>query len=167
MQITLKYAGRCTQCGENIPSGVQAEWERGVGVRHNFNCSTSSSLTYRLRHDAQHQRDEEKKVRVTMGVFRKNGKIFVVKPNRERTFLYAKEVVPSPPRMTEAGEVVDFTTVYRAGAIFDLTESDRWPLKEAREFLTKFARCIVCGRHLGRAESVARSIGPICAGYFA
>jgi hypothetical protein len=102
-----------------------------------------------------------------MGVFRKaDGRIFVVKPNREKTKLYAKEIIESAPRMTEAGEVVDFETVYRPGAIYDLNESERWDLAEAQNFLTRYARCIVCGAHLKAAKSVAGAIGPVCAKYF-
>jgi hypothetical protein len=102
-----------------------------------------------------------------MGVFRKDGKVYVVKPNKEKSRVYAKEIVESPARMTEAGEVVEFEAVYRPGAIYTLTEADRMELADAHEFLTKYARCIVCHRHLKAATSVANSIGPVCAKYFA
>jgi hypothetical protein len=69
--------------------------------------------------------------------------------------------------MTENGLVADFTAVYCPGIVFKLTEADRWALADAKDFLTKFAKCIVCGRHLKAAKSVAGSIGPVCAKYFA
>jgi hypothetical protein len=102
-----------------------------------------------------------------MGVFKKDGRIYVVKPNREKTRVYAKEIVESPARMTENGSVVDFEAIYRPGVVFNLTESDRWDLADAKDFLTKFSKCIVCGRSLKAAKSVASAIGPICAKYFA
>jgi hypothetical protein len=102
-----------------------------------------------------------------MGVFKKDGRIYVVKPNRDKTRVYAKEIVESPARMTENGEVVDFEAVYAPGVVFKLTEADRLNLEDAKDWLTKFARCIVCGRNLKAAKSVAAAIGPVCAKYFA
>jgi hypothetical protein len=91
----------------------------------------------------------------------------VVKPNREKTRFYAKEIIESPQRVNEMDEHVDFESIYRPGVVFDLKESDRWPLQDARHFLTKYARCIVCGAHLKAAKSVEGAIGPVCAKYFA
>lgn len=152
MAITAKFSGRCTKCSGFIGKGETCEWERGVGVSHT-ECPPPET-------------NGNGQVTVTMGVFRKANRIFVVKPNKEKTRVYAKEIIESPARMTEAGAVVDFETVYRPGAIYNLTEADRWPLAEAAEFLTQYARCIVCGRHLKAANSVAKSIGPICSKYF-
>ena len=153
MTIESKYNGKCTKCGGIIPTGTRCEWERGAGVRH-VNCP-------------EVQQAAAPAVSVEMGVFKKDGRIYVVKPNKAKTRVYAKEIVESPARMTEAGEVVDFEAVYRPGAIYRLTEADRWDLADAKDFLTKFARCIVCGRHLKAAKSVAGAIGPVCAKYFA
>jgi hypothetical protein len=104
---------------------------------------------------------------VSIGVFKKDGAIYVVKPNKQKTRVYAKEIVAGPPRMTENGEVVDFEARYAPGVVYKLTEGDRWDMADARDFLTKFSRCIVCNRHLKAAESVANDIGPVCAKYFA
>ena len=93
--------------------------------------------------------------------------LFALSKRREHTRVYAKEIVESPPRMTENGEVVDFETHYAPGIVFKLTENDRWQFADAKDFLTKFSRCIVCGRHLKAAASVAAAIGPVCAKYFA
>jgi hypothetical protein len=155
MTLTAKFSGKCTKCGGVIPAGMKCEWERGAGVRHVGECPKAA------------QAAAAPAATVQMGVFRKDGKIYVVKPNREKTRFYAKEIVESPARMTEAGAVVDFEAVYRPGVIYKLTETDRWDLADAHDFLTKFARCIVCGRHLKAAKSVAGAIGPVCAKYFA
>jgi hypothetical protein len=152
-EITSKYSGRCTTCGGTIGVGDRCLWQRGAGIRHTVCPEPGQPLV-------------SQRVTVGCGVFRKGGKIYVVKPNKDKTRFYAKEIVESPPRMTEAGEVVDFETVYRPGVVFGLTEADRWPLKEAQQFLTRYARCIVCGAHLKAAKSVAGAIGPVCAKYF-
>jgi NADH pyrophosphatase NudC (nudix superfamily) len=150
-RIIAKFNGQCRSCNGWIKAGDQCHWSRSTGATH-IACP---------------EQNEQKSVTVQMGVFRKNGRIYVVKPNKEKTRVYAKEIIESPPRITEAGAVVDFESVYRAGAVYDLSESDRWQLADAREFLTKYARCIVCGAHLKSAKSVAGAIGPVCARYFA
>jgi Family of unknown function (DUF6011) len=164
-QITAKFTGKCERCGGIIPSGTTCTWAQGEGVRH-INCPEATlDDAIRITLEAARKADE-KSVSVTMGVFKKDGRVYVVKPNKEKTRVYAKEIVESPARMTESGLKVDFETRYAPGIVFKLTEADRWDLADAKDFLTKFARCIVCGRHLKAAKSVERSIGPVCAGYF-
>lgn len=155
MEITSKFNGKCRSCGGWINKGDKCDWTRGEGVRHIGNCPPPPAPL------------PAREVPVMMGVFRKaDGRIFVVKPNRDKTRYYAKEIIESPPRMTEAGEVRDFEAVYRPGAVYDLDESERWDLAEAKDFLTRYARCIVCGAHLKAAKSVAGAIGPVCSKYF-
>jgi Family of unknown function (DUF6011) len=182
MAIIAKFDGRCTKCGGHIYAGKPCEWVRGVGVSHTGTCPRPDYWVDdagRANTGPEPGIDDEARansgpvngngngrVAVTMGVFRRDGRIYVVKPNKEKTRCYAKEIIESPPRMTEAGEVVDFETVYRPGLVYNLQESDRWPLADAAKFLTKYARCIVCGRHLKAAKSVATSIGPVCSKYF-
>jgi len=163
-QITAKFSGRCTRCGRVIPSGARCVWTRGAGVRCVNHCEAQKHDVFKKVVPPQAVQD--KQVSVTMGVFRKDDRVYVVKPNREKTRVYAKEIVASQPRMTENGEVVDFEAVYRPGVIFDLTEADRLDLEDAKDWLTKFSKCIVCGRHLKAAKSVAGAIGPVCAKYF-
>jgi len=174
-QITAKYTGKCVRCGGVIPSGTQCTWKAGEGVRH-INCTVTAVAEYNRAADYQHAADNalgaqpaqrnNGSVSVTMGVFKKDGKVYVVKPNRAKSAVYAKEIVESPARMTESGMQVDFEAVYAPGIVYSLTEADRMELADAQDFLTKYARCIVCGRHLKAAKSVARAIGPVCAGYF-
>jgi len=152
-EIVSKYHGRCRQCGGHIGAGDRCLWSRGNGIQHVV-CPK------------QGQPKVAQRVTVGMGVFRKDGHIYVVKPNKDKTRCYAKEIVESPPRLTENGTQVDFETVYRPGVIFTLTEDDRWALADAKDFLTRYSRCIVCGAHLKAAKSVAGAIGPVCAKYF-
>ncbi len=167
-QITAKHTARCTSCSGTVASGTRCIWERGAGVRH-ITCPTidvEKQITDAEIANVIEAQKNEKSVSVTMGVFKKDGRVYVVKPNRTKTRVYAKEIVESPARMTESGLKVDFEARYAPGIIFKLTEADRWDLADAKDFLTKFSRCIVCGRHLKAAKSVERSIGPVCAGYF-
>jgi hypothetical protein len=162
MRIKSKFSGRCTQCGGVISIGQECEWERGAGVRHIGSCPEKAPPPL-----VSTGANGQERVTVSMGVFRKDGRIFVVKPNKDKTRVYAKEIVESPPRITENGEEVDFEAIYRPGVIYTLNESDRWDIADAQDFLTKYARCIVCNRHLKAAKSVAEAIGPVCRKYFA
>jgi len=97
----------------------------------------------------------------------KNGEIYIVKPNKTKTRMYAMRLVEAPSdRITEEGELVPFDFEYARGAIFNLSETDRMSLEEAKKFMIRYGRCIVCRRKLKVAESVERGIGPICIKYF-
>ena len=181
-KITAKFTGRCTKCNGVVPSGTQCFWSKSAGVSH-ISCPTPSvdkieddivraevANVFEIDETGErywNDHRDDKRVTVTAGVYKKDGHIYVVKPNKLKTKVYAKEIIESPARMTENGAVADFTTVYRSGVVFQLTEADRWNLADAKDFLTRFSKCIVCGRHLKAAKSVAGSIGPICAKYFA
>lgn len=101
------------------------------------------------------------------GVYRKDGRIYVIKPNRAKTAVYAKELVESAPRETEAGTEIPFEMVYTPGMARVLTEAERMPLADAADILTRYSACIVCGRTLKAAESVRQAIGPVCVKMFA
>lgn len=101
------------------------------------------------------------------GVYKMDGVIYVVKPNKEKTGLYAKRIRElNSTRLTEAGTVVEIEFDYMPGAVYDLKPEHKMPLDEAKQYTIRYGRCIVCGRELKKAESVERGIGPICAGYF-
>lgn len=176
-KITAKFAGKCSTCGGFIPAGTQVNWIKGAGVSHIACPSVDMPPSVYAKEYANNTPFWENgagapvasnnAVTVTMGVFKKDGKIFVVKPNKAKTRVYAKEIIESPARITENGTVVDFEAIYRPGAIYKLAESDRWDIADAQDFLTKFSKCIVCGRTLKAAKSVASAIGPVCRKYFA
>jgi Family of unknown function (DUF6011) len=125
------------------------------------------------------------------GVYRLDGRVYVVVGNKiyiawRRTCkdapgtarpadarVYAKRLVESAPRETEAGTEIPFELQYDKGAIFRLTLSDRMPLAEAEVLTTRYGKCIapgpnggICGRRLRAAKSVRRGIGPVCIKYF-
>lgn len=104
---------------------------------------------------------------VKPGVYRKNGEVFVVKLNREKTRLYAKRLVESPARVLDHDEkIVKADFEYAPGALQTLRPEDQLTLEDAREYLVRYTHCMVCGRQLKAAKSVLDSIGPVCRGMF-
>lgn len=102
------------------------------------------------------------------GVYEMDDVVYVVKPNRERTRLYAKRLVEiGGDRLTEDGSVVQIEFEYEAGAIYRLRPEHKMPLERAKALTIRYGRCIVCGRRLRAAESVERGIGPVCIRSFA
>lgn len=115
--------------------------------------------------ELREQVDSATEVSVTEpGVYeRADGVVFVVKPNRAKTALYAKRLVEiNAERATEAEERVQIEFEYEAGAVFTLTPEDKMPLDRAKELTLRYGRCIVCGRGLKAAKSVEDGIGPVC-----
>lgn len=100
---------------------------------------------------------------LTPGVYERNGEVYVVKPNRAKTSLYAKRMIEiGGRRLTEAGTVENLEFEYAPGAIRQLRPADRMPLERARELTVRYGRCLNCGRRLKDATSVERGIGPVC-----
>jgi Family of unknown function (DUF6011) len=110
------------------------------------------------------------------GVYRKDGKLYVVKATRETRKLpadqqrcYAMELVELPgsaTRLTEAETEIPFELQIRKGFVYELADVDRMPLAGAEQLMVRYAKCIVCGHGLRKADSVRKGIGPVCAGYF-
>ena len=42
IKLTMKFPGKCLDCGKPIATGQQGLWSRGVGVKH-VQCASSSS----------------------------------------------------------------------------------------------------------------------------
>lgn len=105
---------------------------------------------------------------VTPGVYEVGDAVFVVKPNRSKTALYAKRLVEiGGRRLTEAGERANIEFVYAPGAVAAIRPEHRMTAERARTLTLVYGRCLNCGRHLKAAESVERGIGPVCAKAFA
>src|SRR5438132_2374593 len=100
---------------------------------------------------------------VAPGVYERDGQVYVVKMNREKTRSYAKRLVQiGGERLVESGAHRKFDFEYDKGAIYRLTEGDRMPLDRAKDLMVRYGRCINCGRFLKAAVSVERGIGPVC-----
>lgn len=70
-------------------------------------------------------------------------------------------------RLTLAGDVVKYDFVYTPGIIKHITPDMRMTQEQAAHFGTRYSKCIWCGRKLKAAESVIKSIGPVCIKRFA
>lgn len=105
---------------------------------------------------------------LTPGVYDVNGHVYVVKPNHEKTRLYAKRLVEiNAERLNENDDPVQIEFVYEAGAIFNIRPEQKMPLERAKALTIRYGRCIVCGRRLKAGKSVKQSIGPVCIKSFA
>jgi hypothetical protein len=89
------------------------------------------------------------------------GVVYVVRPNRQKSRMYAKKLVEiNAQRATEAGERVKIEFEYESGAIYRLTPEMKMPLERAKALTIRYGRCIA-------AQSVERGIGPVCIKSFA
>jgi hypothetical protein len=99
---------------------------------------------------------------VKPGVYQLDDVTYVVKPNRDKTRLYAMRLVNSPPRLMESGDVAKLELEYARGLIFQLTGEHRLPAEEVAKISRVYGRCLYCGHGLKAAASVERMIGPVC-----
>ena len=105
---------------------------------------------------------------VTPGVYKVGDEIFIVKPNREKTRVYAKRLVEiRGERLVETGEHVAIEFEYAPGAIHRIRPEHRMSVEEGKALTIRYGKCICCGRRLKAAVSVERGIGPVCITYFA
>jgi len=109
---------------------------------------------------------------VAYGVYKKDGDVYIVVPNKAGTKTYAKKMVESAPRLTEAGEKADFEWEYAPGIIWKLTEADRMQLADAHDLMIRYGRCLKCRKPLKAAKTMKTAeetglmIGPKCREYF-
>jgi hypothetical protein len=149
----------------HVTLGQQAE---SNGRAKTYYVEEQSTLDVTAQ-DTEHANAEREVTVTDPGVYeRADGVIFVVKPNRAKTALYAKRLVEiNADRALEEGGRVQIEFEYEAGAVFTLAPEDKMPLERAKELTLRYGRCIVCGRKLKAAESVERGIGPVCIKSFA
>lgn len=105
---------------------------------------------------------------LTPGMYKLDGVVYQVRPNREKTRLYAKRLIEiNADRITESDEIVQIEFEYERGAVYNLREEHRMPLEEGKALCVRYGKCICCNRVLRAAKSVERGIGPVCIKYFA
>jgi hypothetical protein len=100
-----------------------------------------------------------------IGIYEVNDKIYRVKRSKRTNGLYASVLiytVGEALRLTAAGSTIKAEYEYAPGALKFLSADDRVTGARAEELSIVFRSCIVCGRTLKAAKSVARSIGPVC-----
>jgi hypothetical protein len=101
------------------------------------------------------------------GMYKVNGTVYQVRPNREGTRLYAKKLVEfGGERLTETDDVIRMEFEYAPGAIYNISPDNRMSLEEGKALIIRYGKCICCGRKLKAAKSVEAGIGPICVKYF-
>lgn len=96
--------------------------------------------------------------RLTPGVYETNGNTYVVKYNKARTNLYAKQLI------NRGGD--RYTWEYVSGAIYAVKKADLVTLARGQELSRLIGACCVCNRTLTDPKSVNAGIGPVCAKYF-
>lgn len=102
---------------------------------------------------------------LTPGVYElAGGEIFVVKFNRDKTRLYAKQLVEHHgDRLVESGDHRhDIEFEYAPGAIYRISPDDRMSETRGKELTIRYGKCLNCGRKLKNGVSVERGIGPVC-----
>lgn len=104
--------------------------------------------------------------RPTEGLYRLNGDIIKVQPNRDKTGLYAKvwRAYDTPEETRRGLKFGEFEFV--SGLINRMSGAERLTRDEAAEFGHAHHFCMMCGIELTKQESIDRGIGPICAGKF-
>jgi hypothetical protein len=152
--MIAKFAGNCRRCGGRIQVGETIDWSRDTGALHP-QCPQGATIPAPAR--------REKPAELTPGVYETNGTVYIVRPTRDKARLYAMRLVEvSGSRLTEGEGKVQIDFEYDRGAIFSISPEDRMPFERAKELTVLYSRCIVCGRHLEDAKSVANGIGPVC-----
>lgn len=167
----LKLAGerrddRIGLDGEERIENVAARIENGATKRE---VSTWISHLLRMPIDTREvqvpQQREVKEVNaeLTPGVYEVNGQVYIVKPNRAKTGLYAMRLVEiASERLNANDDLVNIEFVYAPGVIFDLKPKYKMPLERAEALTIRYGRCIVCNRRLKAGKSVKQGIGPVC-----
>lgn len=146
--------------GKKLEEGKELKIQ-GIVKGHNEFRGVKETVLTRVR--SQNELQDEIAEGLEPGVYEVDNEIFVVKPNREGTQLYAKKLVEaSSDRLTEKDQRVKFDFVYDKGAIYRIKPEHRMDIKRAKVLIIRYGRCIVCGRRLKVAESVERGIGPVC-----
>src|SRR5687768_7223256 len=100
-----------------------------------------------------------------IGVYRRNGEVFVVKFNQRKTNKYVKKLVEltgSARRLNAEDEHVPIEFEYAPGVLAQLRPEDQLSLEEAKPLIIRYGRCLFCGLRLKAAKSVERSVGPVC-----
>lgn len=101
---------------------------------------------------------------VTVGIYRHDGDIYLVKPNRKGSHSYALKMVLAPPGTMRGSKPVTYILNYEEGAMKRLQPEERLGPDEVEPVIREFGRCIMCGHSLDAAGRGPRMMGDICAG---
>lgn len=149
------YAAKCVRCGGRVAAeeGLLARTDTGWAADHLGDCP-EKPLTV-IAPVEQINRD---------GIYRHpDGTIYKVQQARQGSGrLYAKRLVlDEQPDGSHKGRFV-----YAAGAVHNLRPGWRLTLEAAAAFGRLYGVCAACAADLTDETSIARGLGPICAGKF-
>lgn len=103
------------------------------------------------------------------GMYLKNGVIYKVQHavhGSGRQYAKRLHVVTEATRDDE-GDIIAAGTVrfdYEPGMIGTIVAADRMTMEQAEAFGALYGTCVRCGRTLTKEKSIARAMGPVCAG---
>lgn len=92
------------------------------------------------------------------------GEIYKVQRNKAQgdgSRLYAKLLT-----VESNDEKYKIKFIYTPGLMTTIKPEYKMTLQQAEEFGSLYGICVRCGRDLTNEDSIARAMGPICAGYF-
>lgn len=106
---------------------------------------------------------------LTEGVYAcPDGSLVKVKSNKAKTGQYALAMLDiHGKRLTMTGEVVKWDWVFAPGLVREVKPEWKLTKEMAYELGIKLGKCMWCGRKLKAADSVIKSLGPVCAKRFA
>lgn len=181
-----KFGSKCSNCQTWVPAragiltGSKGNWKvtHAPGLcdesgESPAQCASNAipGAVYSSAHNGyvQAPKPVKKTITVTMGVYKHNGQIYVVRPSKKhKGYLYAARLVESAPRVTLAGTIIPFRLVKSYSVIYDLIEAERMPLADANEISAKYGCCFLCHRKLFAAETILECqktgqwVGPVC-----
>jgi hypothetical protein len=104
------------------------------------------------------------RVAAEVGVYRHNGKVYVVRKRRGREYRYATVLVElGLPRLNEHGQTVTHDFVQAHGMQYELSAEERiTDDEEIKALCIQVGRCIMCSHAIWQAKSVARMMGTRC-----
>lgn len=164
---TNRHPGTCTRCHGHVPAdaGTLNRTSTGWAVTH-LECpdapAPAAASIQRVTTDGIYSTDD--------------GTIYKVQQARQGSGrLYAKRLQLTrctdpgcghPTTLADDGTHQHGHFVYAAGAIHTLRADQKMTLEQAAVFGRLYGVCVRCGADLTDENSIARGIGPICAGRF-
>lgn len=155
-----RYAATCVRCGGRVPAeaGQLARTDTGAWAADHIGECPPKPMSIAAPQPSTLV-DEDGIYRTDDGTIYKAVRAVVEGSGR----LYAKRLIlTEQPDGTNKGR---FT--YAPGAIHTLRADQKLTLEEAAAFGRLYSTCVMCGSPLTDEDSIARGIGPICAGRFA
>lgn len=180
-QVEVSKTARCNKCGAEDVAWVQSNRSGKWYLARCFNDNGALVAAIFMPHfkeckpnpqvEAQAQAEAHAATATLAtldpGVYMKDGEVFKVQQNKEKTKVYAKRLIPiNGSRLSENDDRVKWEFEYAPGAIYNLTAEDRMSQDDADQFGLRYGICACCSRTLKAEKSVLQGIGPVCIKWF-